>query len=43
MRIYGGKFSRQSIIYLEANSVPDYNDVRKSAKVMAALVGRIKR
>ncbi|HZX44807.1 MAG TPA: CoA-binding protein [Candidatus Nanoarchaeia archaeon] len=39
----GGKFSRQSIIYLEANSVPDYNDVRKSAKVMAALVGRIKR
>ncbi|MBI2545556.1 CoA-binding protein [Candidatus Woesearchaeota archaeon] len=37
----GGKFTKSSFRYLEENGIPDYNDVRKSAKAMAALISRI--
>lgn len=39
----GGQFSKSGVVYLENHGIPDYNDVRKSAKVMAALVGRIRK
>jgi acetate---CoA ligase (ADP-forming) len=39
----GGRFSKPSITYLENHGVPDFNDVRKTAKVMAALVSRLKK
>ena len=38
----GGKFSKPSIIFLENHRIPDYNDVRKTARVMGALVGKVK-
>lgn len=38
----GGHFVKDGIRYLEDHGVPDYNDVRKSAKVMSALVNRIR-
>ncbi len=34
----GGKFSRAGIRYLERHSIPDYNDPRKAAKAMWALM-----
>jgi len=39
----GGKFTKSSVKYLEENNIPDYNDVRKSARAMAALVSRIRK
>ncbi len=39
----GGKFTKSSVKYLQENNIPDYNDVRKSAKAMAVLVSRIKK
>lgn len=37
----GGRFSKLSIEHLEAHKIPDFNDVRKTARVMSALVRRI--
>ncbi len=39
----GGKFSKSGINYLEEHNIPDYNDPRKAAKAMWALVERGKR
>ena len=36
----GGKFSRQSIALLEKHNIPDYNDPKKAALAMKALVER---
>jgi acetyl coenzyme A synthetase (ADP forming)-like protein len=36
----GGKFSRKGIQYLEDHCIPDYNDPKKAAKAMWALVER---
>ena len=40
----GGKYSKIVGRLLEANGIPDYNDLKKAAVVMKALVerGRIK-
>jgi acetyltransferase len=37
----GGRFVRESVEFLEQSSVPDFNDPRKAARAMAALVGRL--
>jgi len=36
----GGKYSQRSIRLLESHSIPDYNDLKKSAKAMWALIER---
>ena len=36
----GGRFSRKGIRYLEDHCIPDYNDPRKAAKAMWALIER---
>ncbi|MBW2996097.1 CoA-binding protein [Candidatus Woesearchaeota archaeon] len=36
----GGKYSQRSIRLLESHGIPDYNDLKKSAKAMWALIER---
>ena len=36
----GGKYSQRSIRLLESHNIPDYNDLKKSAKAMWALIER---
>ena len=36
----GGKFSRRGRIMLEQNNIPDYNDLKKAAISMKALIER---
>jgi acetyltransferase len=38
----GGKYSQRGIRLLESHSIPDYNDLSKSAKAMWALIERAK-
>lgn len=38
----GGKFSRQGIELLEENQIPNYNDPKKAARAMKALINRNK-
>jgi acetyltransferase len=35
----GGKFSENGMLFLEKNGIPDFNDPKRAAKAMAALVG----
>ncbi len=39
----GGRFSQRGRMILEANKIPDYNDLRKSAVAMKALIERGKK
>jgi len=36
----GGKFSKRGVMMLEAEGIPDYNDLRKAARAMWALIKR---
>lgn len=36
----GGKFSQRGVLLLETNNIPDYNDLRKAALAMKALIVR---
>ena len=38
----GGRFSKRGILMLEAAGIPDFNDLRKAARAMWALIKRKK-
>jgi hypothetical protein len=42
-RVLEAEFSKSSASYLEKNGIPDYNDVRKTARVMAAIAGKARK